>query len=134
MPSARSLAFAAAMRMVDRVHRYAAIHRTPSQPTSSSSLADRDVLVIDIAHLPDSGHAILRNLAGFSGRQFHQSVVAFFRDQLGGTAGGTHHLRALARLQLDIVDGGAGRDVAQGQRVPYQDVGFRTADNFLSDL
>src|SRR5271165_534989 len=51
MPPARGLAFTAAMRMVDWIHRDAAIMRTLAQPPRASCLADRDVLMIEIAHL-----------------------------------------------------------------------------------
>src|SRR5271156_837445 len=57
MPSARSLAFTTAMRMVDGIHRYTAIMRTLPQPARPPCLADRHVLVIEVAHLPDRRHA-----------------------------------------------------------------------------
>src|SRR3984885_3599756 len=62
MPSARSLAFPATMRMVHRIHRNATVHRLPAHPAHASCLADGDVLVIQISHLPNGRHAILRNL------------------------------------------------------------------------
>src|SRR5271157_718113 len=100
MPSARGLAFTAAVRMVHGVHRNAAIHRLPSQPARASRLADGDVLVIQISHLPDRRHAILRNLASLARRQLHQRVVRFLRHQLRRSARRAHHLRPLSRLQL----------------------------------
>src|SRR5579864_2801800 len=66
MPPARSLALTTAMRMVNRVHRNAAIVRPLAQPSRSSRFADRDVLVIDISYLADGRHAILRNFAGLA--------------------------------------------------------------------
>ena len=53
VPAARGLAFAAAERMVDRVHRHAAHVRPLAQPAASAGLADRHVLVIEIADLAD---------------------------------------------------------------------------------
>src|SRR6266446_10524321 len=53
MPSAGRLALTATMRMVNRVHRNAAVVRLLAQPARASRLADGDVLVIDVSHLPD---------------------------------------------------------------------------------
>src|SRR5439155_4556272 len=58
MTAARSLAFAAAMRMIDRVHGNAAVYRAPSHPTNTSCLAYSDVFVIRIPHLSDGRHAL----------------------------------------------------------------------------
>src|SRR3954447_4421892 len=102
--SARSLSFAATVWMVDRVHRHTAVHRTTSQPAGASSLADGDVLVIEIADLSDSRHALYQHPAGLAGRQLQQRVLAFLGHQLCLGAGRTRHLRALARLQLNVVD------------------------------
>ena len=105
------LAFTAAVRMVHRVHRNAAIMWTfPSQ-------RERPALPIvtfswsRVANLSNGRHAILRNFSGFARRQLHQRVFAFFRDQLRRTTGGTHHLRALAGLQFNIVDRRAWRNI-----------------------
>src|SRR5579871_2246032 len=98
MTSAGSFAFTTTVRMVHWVHGNSAVVRALTQPARPSSFSDGDVLVIGVAHLPNRRHAILSNLAGFTRRQFHQRVVAFFRDQLRSTASRTHHLRAFARL------------------------------------
>src|ERR1700739_4589177 len=46
MASARCLAFAAAQRVIDRVHRHAAVVRHFSEVTGAAGLADGDVLVL----------------------------------------------------------------------------------------
>src|SRR5688572_20591854 len=56
--AARGLAFAAAERMVDRVHRHAAHVRLLAQPARPAGLADRDVLVVDVADLADRRQAV----------------------------------------------------------------------------
>src|SRR5262245_54590751 len=99
MTTARGLAFTAAMRMIDRVHGDTAIYWTASQPAHLARFANGDVLMVGVADLPDGGHTILRDLAGFARRQFHQRVFAFFRDQLRRAACRAHHLRALPGLQ-----------------------------------
>jgi hypothetical protein len=53
-------AFAAAVRVIDRIHRNAAIVRALAQPALAPGLAERNVFVIDVAHLPDGRHAIGR--------------------------------------------------------------------------
>src|SRR4051812_41692279 len=71
MPSARSLSFTTTVRMIHRVHRNAPVMRTLAQPPRPSRLADRDVLVIDVADLPDRRHAILRDLARLARGQLY---------------------------------------------------------------
>src|SRR5512135_268031 len=51
--AARRLAFAAAHRVVDGVHRDAPVVRLPAEPAVAAGLADRDVLVLDVADLAD---------------------------------------------------------------------------------
>src|ERR1039458_3703474 len=69
VPSAGSLAFAATVRMIHRVHGDAAVVRHLAQPAFPSGLAQRDVLVVHVAHLADRRHAVERHAADFSGRQ-----------------------------------------------------------------
>src|SRR5207248_2247256 len=63
MASTRSFAFTTAVRMVDRVHHYAAVGRADAQPARASSFADADVLVVQIAHLTDGRHACHQDFA-----------------------------------------------------------------------
>src|SRR6476646_4575091 len=51
--AALRLALAAAVRVVDRVHRAAADGRALALPAAAAGLAARDVLVIDVADLAD---------------------------------------------------------------------------------
>src|ERR1700733_2351736 len=134
MPSARSLALAAAVRMVDRVHRNPAVVRTLSQPPGTARLADGDVLVVEVPDLTDRSHAILGHFANLAGRQLDQSVLALFGHQLRRPARRTHHLRALAGLELHVMNGGAGRNIFERQGVAHQDVGFWPTHHFLPDL
>src|SRR2546430_16332135 len=66
MTATGSLTLAAAMRMIYRIHGYAAIHWTPSHPSRASCLADGDVFVIRVSHLSDGRHALLRDLASLT--------------------------------------------------------------------
>src|ERR1700678_3794000 len=83
MTAAGGLAFAAAVRVIDRVHGYATIAGTNTLPAIASSLADRHILMIGIAHLAHGRHACYQHPAGFAGGQFQERVVALFGHQLG---------------------------------------------------
>src|SRR5512146_6663 len=126
MTATGGLALAAAVRVIYRVHGDAAVGGTDALPPIASRFADRYVLVIRVADLADSGHALGKHLARFAGRQLEQRVVAFLGDQLSLGSRRTRHLRALTRLELDCVHGGAGRNVAKRQSVTYKDVGLGT--------
>jgi hypothetical protein len=52
MAAAGRLAFTAAERVIDRVHRDAAHVRPLTHPAAPARFADRHVLVIDVADLP----------------------------------------------------------------------------------
>src|SRR5260370_36627816 len=62
-------AFTPTVRVIHRVHGYAANRRTNTLPTCASSLAIRLVLVVQVADLADRRHAINREFADFAGRQ-----------------------------------------------------------------
>src|SRR3989304_6751335 len=49
--SALALAFASAVRVLDRVHRHAPHLRKPSEPSRPAGLAYRDILVIEVPYL-----------------------------------------------------------------------------------
>src|SRR5579863_4340242 len=72
VPAARSFTFAAAMRMIDRVHRNAAIVRALAQPALTSRLAERNVFVIAVADNADRRHTFGGNAANFTGRQLQE--------------------------------------------------------------
>ena len=125
MPAAGGLAFAAAERVIDRVHRHAAHVRPLPQPAAAPGLADRDVLVIEVADLADRRVALDVDLANLARRHLHRRVLAFLGDHLHRRPGAARDLAALARLQLHVVDLRAERDVLQRQRVARQDVDVR---------
>src|SRR5262249_59604534 len=101
MASARGLAFTAAERVVDRVHRHAADVRTLAEPPAAAGLADRHVLVIEIADLADGREALHVDLANLARRHLDRGVLAFLRDHLHERSGAARDLAALAGLQLD---------------------------------
>src|SRR5260370_2536666 len=74
VPAARGLAFAAAERVVHRVHRDAADVRPLPEPAAPARLADRDVLVIEVADLADRRVALDVDLPDFPGWHRHPGV------------------------------------------------------------
>src|SRR5439155_503389 len=76
MAPALRLALAAAVRVVDRVHRRAAHGRPLAAPAAPARLAARDVLVVDVADLPNGGAA----------RERHPALVPAARATPGDAA------------------------------------------------
>src|SRR5690606_29954271 len=132
--AARRTALAAAQRVVDRVHRHAPDLRPPSAPAIGTRLPDPPELVVDVPDLPDRRQAVTVDHADLGRRQPDGDVIALLRHHLGPGAGGTHDLSALPRLELDVVDHRAERDLAKRERVPDPDVRARTAHHRVSLL
>src|SRR5580704_10238539 len=110
MAAARGAAFAAAERVIDRVHRHAAIVRHAPEPALAAGLADGDVHVVGIGHGADGARAAAVHQALLARVQPHDDVILIAADDLRVGAGRAGNLAALADLQLDIVDDGADRD------------------------
>src|SRR5436190_21986361 len=104
MPAARRLAFAAAERVIDRVHRDAAHVRPLAEPAAAPRLANRHVLVIEVADLADRRQALDVDLANLARGHAHARVLAFARDQLHRRPRAARNLAALAGPQLHVVD------------------------------
>src|SRR4051812_9988114 len=128
--AALRLAFTAAVRVVDRVHRRAADGRALAEPARAAGLADRHVAVLDVADLADGRAAGEQHAAHLAGRETQRGVALILRDELHARAGGACHLTAPAGLQLHVVHERARRDVLERERVARLDVG---ADAGLHD-
>src|SRR5712692_11600310 len=98
MTSARGLALSPAQRMIDRVHGNAADVRPPAEPPAATRLANRHVLVVEVAHLSDRREALDVDLPDFSGGHFHRRILAFLGHHLDGGSGAAGDLTALARF------------------------------------
>ena len=132
--AARGAALAAAERVVDRVHGDAAHVRALAQPAAAAGLADRDVLVVEVADLADGGDAVEEELPDLARGHLHRDVVAFLGHHLHRRAGAAGELAALADLELDVVHHRAERDVPQGQAVAGQDVDRVAGDDGVAHL
>src|SRR5688572_11022991 len=122
MAAARGAAFAAAVRMVDRVHGDAADVRAATEPTLAAGLADDDILVVGVADRADRGQALARHEAQLARAQLDLGVARVLADELGVVAGRTGELAAAGLLELDVVDDRAHRHVAERHGVAGLDV------------
>ena len=100
----RALAFAAAVRVIARVHNHAADARTDAHVTGAAGLTDAHVAVISIAHGADGRLRVHGDHANFAGGEANLRIRAFLRHQLSGVAGAADKLAAAARNKLDVVD------------------------------
>src|SRR3954449_6532971 len=121
----RGLTLTTTVRVVDRVHRDTTDGRALALPAHPARLAPVDVRLLAVAHLTEGGPAAPVDHPDLAGRHPQGGHPAFLRDQLDAGTGGTTHLRATARAQLDGVHRGADRDVAQRQVVADLDVSGR---------
>src|SRR5262249_17616482 len=113
MPPAGGAALAAAVRMIDRVHRYAAVVRHAPHPALTPSLADRNVHVVRVGHRADRRHAAAVHQALLGRVEPQDHVFAVAADDLRVGAGRARKLPTLADLELDVVHDRADRDVAE---------------------
>src|SRR5882724_10813920 len=127
-------AFAAAVRMVHRVHHDTADGGAHAEPANRPGFAEHPQIVLVVSDLADGGAAIDVDLAHFAGFQSHAGVHALARRELRGAAGTTRQLAALADFEFDVVYGAADRDVPEGKRVARLDrrIGART--DFIAGL
>jgi hypothetical protein len=106
------------VRVVPRRHRDTPDLRTLAHVAGAPGLAEALVLVVEVADLADRRDAAQRHAAHLARREPDGGEVAFLGEQLGRRAGGPDDLATLARDELDVVDGGAERDVASGSALP----------------
>ncbi|CRI66178.1 conserved hypothetical protein [Thiocapsa sp. KS1] len=114
-------AFAAAVRMIDRVHDHAANGRPHTAPARSTGLAELAQTVLAVADLADDGATIDMDLAHLPGAQTQGRALAVARHELGGATCGPCQLGTLAGTHLDAVHLGADRNVAQRHAVADAD-------------
>src|ERR1700722_4321965 len=117
------LALATAMWMVNRVHRNSTHVTALAEPSRAPGLADRNIFMVEIADLADSGAAIRLHHPLLARRQLQQRHLALFGHQLRLYTRTARELRTGSRLHLDCVNDGAERDVLEHQRVARLDVG-----------
>src|SRR5919197_1343307 len=103
------------------------------EPADAAGLAVGDVLVLEVADLPDGGAAGEAHAAELARGELEQRVVALLRHQLDGRARAAAELAAAALAQLDVVDHGAEGDERERQAVAGFDVGLRPRLDRVAD-
>src|SRR4029077_6215561 len=98
--AARGAAFPAAERVIDRVHRHAAIVRHATQPALATGLADRDVHVVRIRNRAACCLATPMDETLLARIEEENHVFLVAADDLGVGAGRACELPALANLEL----------------------------------
>src|SRR6185312_15277182 len=132
--AAGGLTLAAAVRVVDRVHHDTADGGALALPPHAAGLAPVDVRLLGIADLADGGAAAHVDAADLTAGHTQRGVGAFLTEQLDARSRGPGQLGAATWPQLDGVDDGTGRDVAQRQVVTGLDVGVGAGLNDVSLL
>src|SRR5690606_19634289 len=132
MTTTGSTTFTTTMRVINRVHGHTANGRTDTLPALGASLAQRTQAVLVVRDFAQGRAALGQNLAHFTGAQADGDVSTFASDQLNRCTCRTSELSALARLELDAVDGGTHRNVAQRQGVAGLDRRMGARDQLVT--
>src|SRR5690606_9274824 len=122
MPATGGAAFAAAMRMVDRVHGHAAIVRALAQPAATTSLAEIDIAVIRIGHGADRGEACTGHDALLARVQAQDRPPLIASVDLRTGSAGARDLAALPRLHLHNMDDGTDGHGRKRHRIARPDL------------
>src|SRR5690606_9268142 len=131
--AARGAAFAAAVRVVDRVLRDAAGQRALAEPAAATCLGEVLVAVVGVRHRADGAHALAADVALLARAETHDDETAIAADDLRIGAGRAGDLAALARLHLDVVDDRADRHLRQFHRIARLHVGLLARDDGVAD-
>src|SRR4051812_42592155 len=134
MAPGRGGALAAAVRVVDGVHGRAARLRAHAHVALAAGLAHLDVLVIGVADRADGRPALVADHAHLARGQAQGRHAGVLGHELDGGPGGAAHLPAAARLELDVVDDGAGGDPGERQGVARADLRGVTRHHRRADL
>src|SRR5260370_20703110 len=125
-------AFTAAVRMVDRVHRYTTYVRALAEPSAAAGLTDRNIFVLEVADLTNRRPAFGEHHALLARRQLEQRNLPFLGHQLRLGARTSHQLRSGSGLHLNRMDHGTERDILQRQRVAALDIRLRAAFHLVT--
>ena len=117
MAAAARAALAAAVRVIDRVHRDAADVRTASEPAVAAGLAELAVAVFAVADFADGGAALGVHEADFAGRQSGLAPFALDGDELVASPAERHLGAAADRSSTQCTPVASGM-TARGSLLP----------------
>ena len=132
MPPAGTLSLTAAMWMIDGVHCDTADIGSPPSPAAPAGLAERDLFLVGVADLSDSGGADNGYHSHFTRGEFHLGVFALFRHELRRRAGTPNEAPSPAGTKLHVMDHRPQGDVLQRQGVPGLNVGIGAGDDHVA--
>src|SRR5690606_29918077 len=121
-------------RGIVRAHGDAAVVRAEAAPADAAGVAPLDVGVFGVAGRCDGRLAVHVDMTNFARRNTHGGQLALLGNEGDAGAGRTAQLGAAAHAELDRVDVGAGRDVAERQAVARLDVGGVGRQHLVADL
>src|SRR5690606_18931608 len=124
---------ATTVRVVDGVHRAAALVRLAAEPAGAAGLAEDDVLVLGVADGAHGRVALAVEPAQLARGQAHGRAGTGAALDLQAGAGRARELRALARDHLDGVHDAADGDEAQRHGVAGHRLGLGSADDLAAD-
>lgn len=127
------LTFTASVWVVAGVHDRTADCRSDTQMTGLACFTEAYVLVVDIGYLTDRSHAVSGDLSHFARGKSNENVFVLLTHELSHISCGTHKLRALAGIKLDVVNESTYGDIAERQRIAGLDVRMGTACNGVAN-
>ena len=115
--SAALTALTTAHRVVNRIHDYTTVARTATEPTAAACFTANLKVMLRIGNNTNSGTASLQNHTHLTTGHFNDSILVVARHELCISTSATHHLGALARTQLNVVNQCAERNFSKSQSV-----------------
>src|SRR5262249_939445 len=134
VPAAGGPALATAHRVVDRVHRHAAVVRLAAQPAFPPGFTQALVHVLRIRDRADGRPAVGTDAAHLARGKGELRPGGLAGRQGGAAPGGSAEPARAARLHLEGVHGHAGRDAPQRQAVADLRLDLRAADDLVAGL
>src|SRR6516165_2604745 len=130
--TAGGLALTTAVRVVDGVHHHTTHRRPLALPAHPAGLTPVDVGLLGVADLADSGAAADVDATDLTAGHPQRGVSPFLAEQLDARTGRASELGAPARPQLDRVDQGTGRNIAQRQVISRLDIGVGAGLHYVA--
>src|SRR5437879_3109282 len=132
--SLRGFPFTSAVGVIDRVLNDAARLRPDAEPARPAGFADRNILMLDVAHHPDRRETLDRDVANLSRGQTKLGVLPLFCHYLYRATGASRHLSAFSGTEFHVVDERPYQDIPKGHRVADLDVRISSGGDHFSHL
>jgi hypothetical protein len=104
MATAGGFTFTAAVRVIDRVHSYAANFRASAHPARASGFTEADVFVFLVSDLSDRRHTNYWHASDFARRHSELRHIAFFSNDLRESASRANELSAFCPVAIQYYE------------------------------